>query len=372
MKSAIIISFILMTTSVFAQTSPKKEASKKQVYELTGAINLQSISNANPAFVGDIPPSYFNDINELYTLLQEKGTLRLVNATLNLTGITKNKVTLSFHKIELINSEIYIQNNDVSIICNEYRQSNSHIQSFNESETSAQDGGAGSASGQDGANGENGLNSGNVFVFVTDKILASSGNIDYYLWGQNGGKGGNGNIGANGAEGSRGRNCSDGTYQCNRGNGAGNNGGKGGNGGNGGNGGEGGDAGKLTFKLFGSAEPYNQYFTYNGPNGVGGEYGNPAPGGFGGKGGKPGSSRCGSICEPYTNRSGNTGQNGADGIIGQVGANGTAKVLTRGTFNVDILKDFLTSWSDQNTKNKSLAKSNDESLMIIQTSNFKN
>ncbi|MFA6277638.1 MAG: hypothetical protein WC622_12855, partial [Pedobacter sp.] len=259
------------------------EKSITDVHELTGSITLKDIKGANSVFVGDIPPTYFNDINELYTLLKGKGSLILKNAILNLKGIPGNKVTLSFHRIELINSEIYIHDTDVNLICNEYKQSNSHVRSFNESDINATDGKPGATSGQDGQNGSDGLSSGNFFVFVTDKIMASSGNIDFYLWGQNGGRGGNGNAGANGADGARGRNCSDGGYRCNAGNGAGHNGVNGGKGGNAGNGGNGGDGGKLTFRLHGVTEPYHQFFTFNGPNGLGGNPGSPAPGGIGGK-----------------------------------------------------------------------------------------
>ncbi|MFA6276440.1 MAG: hypothetical protein WC622_06810, partial [Pedobacter sp.] len=78
--------------------------------------------------------------------------------------------------------------------------------------------------------------------------------------------------------------------------------------------------------------------------------------------GKPGSSRCGSICEPYTNRSGNNGLNGSVGLNGHMGNNGSAKVLTRGIFNVNFLKDFLSTWAN------GVKSADKDILMVIQSS----
>lgn len=334
----------LISLSVGAQQ--KGAMATADTYELTGNITVGSITQKNPAFTTDVSPNSFSTINELYVLLKNKGSLRLKNAILNITGTPGDKITLSFHKLELIDSHIYIHSTDVNLICNEYRQVNSYVQSFNESDSYAADGNPGATAGASGQNGEDGKDSGNMFVFVTDKIKAAPGKIDYYLWGQNGGKGGNGNTGANGANGKKGRNCSSGGYHCKAGNGSGKNGQNGGAGGNAGNGGDGGNAGNLYFRLHGGSEPSDTFFTFSTYSGSGNIAGNPASGGTGGKGGKAGDRDCGAVCKPYRGRSGADGQTGPTGLAGSHGNDGVTGALSRGVFNVQYLKSFLTSWSN--------------------------
>lgn len=364
-KNYFTILILLVSIISFAQDIEKKSTPK--IYELTGSITLNDVVKANNAFIGDIPPTYFTDINNLYELLRKKGTLRLKNATLVISALPKNKVTLSFHRIELINSNIFINSNDINLICNEYKQTTSHIYSFNEEESHAQDGKNGVSLGENGGNGKDGLHSGNMFVFVTDKIFSPPGNIDYNLWGQSGGKGGNGNIGVTGADGARGRNCSDGGYQCNRGNSAGHPGENGGKGGNAGDGGDGGDGGKLTFRLHGYSEPYNQFFTFSSIGGNGNNSGVVGRGGNGGKGGRYGSTDCGAICQPYSRRNGADGKIGSSGLEGKNGENGNGQSLSRGTFNVQFLKSFLASWNDPAVK----MDLTQEDLIITQSSDIK-
>lgn len=338
---------VFMFMNVFGQNVTDKELDKKsKIYELTGNIQLSDIENANRAFVTAIPPDSFSNINGLYSQLAGKGTLRLKNAVLIINTIPDNKIMLSFHKLELLNSTIFLGSNDISIICNEYKQVGSDITSFKPENGYASDGADATSEGGDGSNGSEGLNSGSAFVFVTDKIVSPSGNINFNLWGQNGGQGGNGKYGKTGADGARGRNCSDGGYQCRRGNSSGHPGQNGGKGGNAGNGGNGGDAGKLEFRLHGFTEPYNHFFRFAGEGGLGNEPGTPGEGGKGGKGGRYGSTNCGRICEPYSFRNGPEGKRGSQGIEGIKGTDGNSQQLVKGNFNVQYLKQFLSSWGD--------------------------
>ncbi len=314
--------------------------------ELTGNLTIQSIQQSAATFLAPVAATTFVDVNQLYALLNGRGTLTLKNATLVLPK-DGQKFFLGAHKLILINSKIYCNSSDAFILCNEYEHNNSTINSFESQFSSAKNGQNAITDGNAGQDGENGLDAANIFCYVTDIVRTVSSTISINLTGQNAGNGGNGFKGKKGDKGSTGRNCRDGNtpFDCGRGCGNGNNGKPGQKGGDGGNGGHGGSGGKFEFRFHGFNTPPDYYFTFSSAGGKGGLGGYFGEGGDGGDGGNAGSGRCRGChgsCLP-----GSQGHAGVAGTKGNSGLAGDTNYLLNSNFDISYLKLFIQNWNSQ-------------------------
>lgn len=305
--------------------------------ELTGNINLMTLQSEVPAIVAMLAPGVFQTVADLYRHLQGRGSLTLRDATVTLP-LDADRIFMGLNKLVLINSRIYLNGSDVLIVCNEYHNDGSVIESFEPNSVSALSGKDGTSPGADGHDGEDGLNAGKFSVFVTDRINSRE-HVRLHLPGQKGGQGGNGKIGGKGSKGKNGRNCATGATGCNSGCGNGKIGGNGQKGGDGGNGGNGGDGGFAEFYIHDSAPAPEHFFSFSAEGGSGGYPGAPGSGGEGGDGGDRGKSGC-LFCEGRC-YAGPQGSPGAPGIGGTVGARGINGWLKRSTFDVQYLKWVL-------------------------------
>lgn len=309
--------------------------------ELTGALTLQSLKDAVGGMVARLDPATFEDIDQLYTQLNKRGSLTLRDATLTLPKDAP-EVFLGLHRLKLINTHIYVCSSDLFLVCNEYQNDNTIIRSFPSDAVSAATGADGATPGAAGAEGGDGLSAGTVRVFVTDKIK-SLGPIQIELDGQRGGRGGSGVPGAKGRKGGNGRNCANGTLDCRAGCGDGHPGQPGQQGGNAGSGGDGGDGGRAEYWLHGVTEMPERFFAFSAQGGTGGYPGVPGFGGEGGEGGDAGRSGC-SQCSG-TCRRGRQGPHGARGHDGDEGRSGVNQFLKRASFDVPYLRALLQAGS---------------------------
>jgi hypothetical protein len=323
--------------------------------ELTGTLTIQSIQQAASVFLTPINPTDFADVNQLYAILKNRGTLTLKDATLTLP-INNEKFFIGAHKLILVNTKVYCNSTSTFILCNEYEHNtNSFINSFTSEFLSAKNGQNADSEGSSGKDGEHGLDGANVFCYVTDKVRTLGGTININLTGQNAGSGGKGMKGKKGEKGSTGRNCRDGNtpFDCGRGCGNGQTGKNGQQGGNGGDGGQGGDGGKFEFRFHGFSTPPDYFFTFSSSGGKGGLRGNFGIGGDGGDGGNAGSGSCRGChgsCKP-----GADGKPGANGSIGQNGKNGDNNFLLNSNFDVNYLKLFISNWNNLLTDKSEVA-----------------
>jgi hypothetical protein len=311
-------------------------------FELSGNLTIDSIKQANPNFVAPLNPNDFTNVNQLYTRLQNRGSLTLRDAVLTLPD-NSGKVFLALHKLTLINSIVVVNASLVTVICNEYDHQKSFIRSFNERNSTASDGADGTSPGADGKMGTAGEHSGNCYFFCTDVVRTSGGLINIDLSGKWGGSGGNGAAGAKGAKGGNGRNCASGPFDCRSGCGDGHKGGRGGNGGNGGNGGDGGNGGRFELRLHGFNTPGDRMFSFTSEGGKAGYGGIGNVGGLGGDGGDAGRSgctNCNGVC-----RKGAAGDAGSHGSNGAAGKAGEKSHLVNATFDLDHIKTFLAVWN---------------------------
>ncbi len=317
--------------------------------ELTGSINLATLRKEAAGFLAPLDPDSFSNIGELYNEIRSRGTLTFRNAVVTLPT-DDDLVQIVAHKVTFIKTDFFIKSTSSRIICNEYSQLRSRIQSFDPEDQRASDGDDGEKPGTEGKDGSDGLSAGQWQVFVTDVISTGApGEILLSLSGQHAGDGGNGSKGKKGARGSRGRGCANGIPpDCRSGCGNGGRGRRGGTGGDGGDGGNGGNGSISEFWLHGETEPRPNLFSFLAPGGFGGHKGSGAQGGDGGDGGRAGNSGC-SQCDGrcYPGARGPAGPSGADGEIGQ---KGSAGYLKRAAFKPNYLKSVLRGRSPLNSQ----------------------
>jgi hypothetical protein len=326
--------------------------------ELSGNLTIQSIQQAASVFLTPIDPSTFSDINQLYTLLKNRGTLTLKNAILILP---KNdpKIFIGVHRLILKNSKIYCNSTDTFILCNEYEHYESSINSFSPENITANNGESSTVEGNPGLDGEDGFSAANVFCFTTDEVKTDAIGINVNLTGQNAGNGGNGKDGKKGLKGRKGRNCETGDLpgDCESGCGDGHIGKTGQKGGDAGDGGNGGNGGKYEFRLHGydiSPDYFFRFTSNGGKFGYAGIVGDGGEGGDGGDAGRFGCRHCNGICHP-----GPKGIKGQIGNSGNKGLAGNNNFLINSTFDVSFIKLFIHSWGNSSTdkSNSSIDKS---------------
>lgn len=313
-------------------------------YTLSGDITTKQIEATNPNFVHGYDLSKLNNINEVWSELNSKGTLRIKDGVY-LVDENVDKMLLTFHMLELDNATIITNSSNLTILCNEFKFNNAQILSFDKEAVKVKKLDNTMQAGENGKDGKDGLDGGNVTFFTTDKIHAT-GRLKIHLGGQDGGDGTDGADGAKGATGARGRNCSDGGYQCKRDCGNGHKGGKGQKGGDGGQGGDGGNGGKFDFRFHGYQLPNEFIFDFTGKGGHGGNGGYAGAGGAGGTGGRAGAMGCGAFCHGRC-YPGPTGDRGENGINGQSGQRGADNYLVNANFDIQYLKTYLTAISDK-------------------------